>query len=337
MANVKVTALPELSADQVDNCTWLLAAHKTDDEQTSNKLNYSSISANMLIDLSVDEIKQKITDLEDIVDHGYTTRLAEVSENLDNLSSQVERDYIDFTRLNVALSSKQDTLKSGENIKTLTIDGESHSLLEEGTIVINSGSDGHYQELLEKIAKKQDILSSGVNIKKLKVGSTTYDLTGSGIINVDSSGTVDSEARAAIEKLQPTVQSLSDTLSIVQPVVEEHTTQITNLVQRMTQIAATKIFAAAQYTSQDISFSTEKQVYSCTFSLRNDIGNQAHKAYYVNMLSINPANSNVSIFNRWAQSNTANNVVTIYFEAQSSSAVTTTVDVNILQYYNAED
>ena len=154
MANVKVTALPELSADQVDNCTWLLAAHKTDDEQTSNKLNYSSISANMLIDLSVDEIKQKITDLEDIVDHGYTTRLTEVSANLDNLSSHIERDYIDFTRLNVALSSKQDTLKSGENIKTLTINGESHSLLEEGTIIINSGSDGHYQELLEKIAKK---------------------------------------------------------------------------------------------------------------------------------------------------------------------------------------
>ena len=337
MANVKVTALPELSADQVDNCTWLLAAHKTDDEQTSNKLNYSSISANMLIDLSVDEIKQKITDLEDIVDHGYTTRLTEVSENLDNLSSQVERDYIDFTRLNVALSSKQDTLKSGENIKTLTINGESHSLLEEGTIIINSGSDGHYHELLEKIDKKQDVLSSGINIKKLQVGSTLYNLTGSGIINVDSSGTTDLEARNAIEQVSSVVRSNTSTLNEIKPTVETHTTQISNLVKKMSYITATKIFAVAQYKSDDIIFSTEKQIYSCTFSLQNVIEDQKYIAYYVNMLSINSENSAVSIFNRWAQSNTANNNVTIYFEAQSSKSVTTKVNVNILQYYNAKD
>ena len=44
-----------------------------------------------------------------------------------------------------------------------------------------------------------------------------------------------------------------------------------NLVKKMSYITATKIFAVAQYKSNDIIFSTEKQIYSCTFSLQNVI------------------------------------------------------------------
>ena len=82
MANVKVTNLPELSAEQIGKFTWFLAAHETDehDERTSNKISYPTISAHMSADLSIYDMQCAIAE----ATGGQSERIVKIRTDLEN-------------------------------------------------------------------------------------------------------------------------------------------------------------------------------------------------------------------------------------------------------------
>ena len=134
----------------------------------------------------------------------YMIRDAEQKSRIDTLETQVD-EKANTSYVNNALAGKQETLKSGINIKTIN----NESLLGSGNITIGGGSGGttNYEDLsnLPKInnvelkgnktatdlglatkssvESKQDILVSGTNIKTINGES----LLGSSDIEVVSS------------------------------------------------------------------------------------------------------------------------------------------------------
>lgn len=145
MANVKVTSLTELSTEQLDQFTWFLASHRTDDEQTSNKVNFASLSTHLCADLSIYEMQDAIKD----ATGGQSERIAQLTADVRALSGKVEVLSTEYANKS-DLDRKQDRLIAAENIKT--INGQ--SILGQGDLPIAGGGGGPTEYL--KAASKTD-------------------------------------------------------------------------------------------------------------------------------------------------------------------------------------
>ena len=114
MANVKVTSLTELSTEQLDQFTWFLASHRTDDEQSSNKVNFASISTHLCADLSIYEMQDAIKD----ATGGQSERITELRRDLTTLSTGIPITYA--TKLTTDLLSN-DIASVSANVKSLDV------------------------------------------------------------------------------------------------------------------------------------------------------------------------------------------------------------------------
>ena len=114
MANVKVTSLTELSTEQLDQFTWFLASHRTDDEQSSNKVNFASISTHLCADLSIYEMQDAIKD----ATGSQSERITELRRDLNALSAGIPITYA--TKLTTDLLSN-DIATVSANVKALDV------------------------------------------------------------------------------------------------------------------------------------------------------------------------------------------------------------------------
>ena len=114
MANVKVTSLTELSTEQLDQFTWFLASHRTDDEQSSNKVNFASISTHLCADLSIYEMQDAIKD----ATGGQSERITELRRDLNELSAGIPITYA--TKLTTD-SISNDIATVSANVKALDV------------------------------------------------------------------------------------------------------------------------------------------------------------------------------------------------------------------------
>ena len=117
MANVKVTSLTELSTEQLDQFTWFLASHRTDDEQSSNKVNFASISTHLCADLSIYEMQDAIKDATGATG-GQSERITELRRDLNALSAGIPITYA--TKLTTD-SISNDIATVSANVKALDV------------------------------------------------------------------------------------------------------------------------------------------------------------------------------------------------------------------------
>lgn len=201
MANVKVTSLTELSTEQLDQFTWFLASHRTDDEQTSNKVNFASLSTHLCADLSIYEMQDAIKD----ATGGQSERIAQLTADVRELSGKTEALIAQYTDVKIDVDQKQDKLLDGENIKT--INGQ--SILGSGDLPIAGG--GSIVEP-ENYLKTASVNGNTLNITA-KTGTTTQEITFQ-----PAGGSIPE----GYEQLQSDVEKLNSDVPVISSAVVEH-------------------------------------------------------------------------------------------------------------------
>lgn len=205
MANVKITSLPELSADQIGKFTWFLAAHETDehDERTSNKISYPTLSTHMSADLSIYDMQCAIEE----ATGGASHRIEQLTADIKMLSTYV--DTLSTTCINKSdFDKKQDFLKSGENIAT--INGQ--TLLTGGNIEIKGGESGPTTYLMEASATNNTLYITNQS-------GTTLSFT----------PTVSSDLPPGYNTLQQQVKTNTDSIKDANNNIEQLAEKINNI------------------------------------------------------------------------------------------------------------
>ena len=214
MANVKVTNLPELSAEQIGKFTWLLASHETDehDERTSNKISYPTISAHMSADLSIYDMQCAIAE----ATGGQSERIVKIRTDLENLSATIPEIYYTKTQAVDDLATKQTKLESGINIKTISINGgDTKTLLGEGNVNLevaggSGGEPANYIKSADATTKTLTLTTNtGSTVEFTPVSSTPegYNVL---VNDVDDLKSKVNDGTSGIDKLNSRVKVLEE-------------------------------------------------------------------------------------------------------------------------------